>query len=229
MKQFYSDVIEWDHFIWKKSLDYWDSIIKSKNTSLNLGLELGSRNGGMSLYFAYKYCSKCVCSDLNLPTSKAKFNHSLYQVNHLIEYQCINALQIPYPDDYFDFIVFKSILGDVGNNNQFLNQRQAINEIYRVLKPGGFLFFSENAKSSLLHQISRIKFMPWGSSWRYLDINEMHLLLNGFSESKIKCHGFISAFIKGPRPIKFILAQIDKFIDFIPKSWKYVMYGYAIK
>lgn len=229
MKQFYSDVIEWDYFIWKKSLDYWDSIIKSKNTCLSSGLELGSRNGGMSLYFAYKYSSKCVCSDLNLPTSKAKFNHSLYQVDHLIKYASINALKIPFPDDHFDFVVFKSILGDVGNNNHFLSQRQAINEIHRVLKPGGFLFFSENAKSSLLHQLSRIIFMPWGNSWRYIKVNEMHLLLNSFSESKINCNGFFSAFLKGPRSIKFIIAQIDNLINFIPNSWKYVMYGYAIK
>lgn len=221
------DIIEWDVKNWSPSLDFW-----LKKSSLNLrngnGLELGSRNGGLSLWLAMHGCS-VVCSDLDGPTEKAKNLHQSYGISHLVEYKNINATEIPYEDHSFDVVAFKSILGGVGSFDNKEAQIRAIKEIHRVLKPGGELFFAENLVASPLHKALRRKFVTWGDRWRYPSIEEFNEFLQEFSQVHSISSGFIASFGRNESQ-RNVLASVDQvFHRFVPDNWKYIMIGVAKK
>lgn len=224
------DVLEWDVVTWSRSLIFWVNFIKSNPTlHLQNGLELGAHHGGLTLHFARQFQAKMVCSDVANNFTAAQSLHKKYEVNHLITYAEINATSIPYPNATFDFVVFKSVLGVIGAKGQTDQIEQAMNEIHRVLKPGGVLFFAENLKGSLLHQLARRWFVPWGKNWHYLSISEMEVLLAPFGQFEIQTTGFFAAFIPKPEWLKNLVASIDPLMFFFPKNWRYVMYGFAIK
>jgi len=129
-----SDIIEWDVVNWSSALQFWE-----KNSNCNLShslvLEIGAGNGGLSLWLASKGC-KVICSDLNDPIQKAYELHKKYQVLNRIEYQVLDATNIPYREK-FDVIIFKSILGGIGRDGQYELQLKAIFEMYKALKKGG--------------------------------------------------------------------------------------------
>jgi SAM-dependent methyltransferase len=54
----------------------------------------------------------------------------------MIVYQNIDAANIPFKN-CFDIIVFKSILGGIGRNDNIEIQQKVFDEIYESLKPGG--------------------------------------------------------------------------------------------
>ncbi|MBK6996160.1 MAG: class I SAM-dependent methyltransferase [Lewinellaceae bacterium] len=223
------DILEWDIATWSRALRFWEKTILAQNINLQNGLEIGAHNGGISLFFAKKYGAKMVCSDLEPASAKAKSLHDKHKVSRLIEYAGINASAIPYPDDSFDFVVFKSVLGGIGRNGQAEKQKQALAEIHRVLKPGGVLFFAENMRGSVLHRLARRVFMPWGKSWRYLKIKELRRWLSIFESHKIRTTGFFAAFVPKPEWLKTLAAKVDLLFFYLPQKWEYVAYGFARK
>ena len=223
------DILEWDVFIWRKGLKFWMKKMTSNNKGKILGIEIGSRNGGLSLFFTKKYQANMICSDINKPSLLAEKLHQKYQVHNQIEYRSIDAKKIDYAECTFDIVVFKSVLGSLAGGDLF-EQQKALKEMYRVLKPGGLLFFAENLKASPIHNFARNRFVPWGKSWRYISYLELKQALNIFSKVELKSAGFLSAFVPEIRFMKKIAEIIDSCIGlFIPSQWKYVGYGYAVK
>jgi hypothetical protein len=49
-KELTKDIIQWDVKSWSKALSYWDS--KVEWNKIQHSLELGGREGGLSLWFA---------------------------------------------------------------------------------------------------------------------------------------------------------------------------------
>lgn len=223
------DILEWDIATWARALRFWEETISEKNIGLKNGLEIGAHNGGISLFFAKKYGTKMVCSDIGLASEKARTLHYENGVNHLIEYAEVDATAIPYPDGTFDFVVFKSVLGAVGRHGQKAEQQKAIAEMHRVLRPGGVLFFAENLGGSLLHRLARRVFVRWGKSWRYVTLNELDNWLSIFEKKETRATGFFAAFVPRPEWLKTIAAHLDLLFFFFPKKWRYVAYGYARK
>jgi ubiquinone/menaquinone biosynthesis C-methylase UbiE len=221
--------MEWDVETWGRALIFWTKIIEKQGPKLSKGLEIGSRHGGLSWFFAQKYGSQMCCTDYDLPSEQAKLLHQKSGMENLISYQQADATRLPFPDQSFDFVVFKSVLGAVGRNNQAEKQQQAIQEIYRVLRPGGLLFFAENLRGSALHQWARRVFMPWGKSWRYVTIAELSVFFAPYWEKEIRATGFLAAFISRPAWLKSILTWVDAGLFFVPQSWRYVGYGFARK
>src|ERR1043165_4321410 len=88
-----SDIIEWDVSNWSVALDYWRQAT-SLELSNSQALELGARNGGLSLWLAANGCH-VTCSDLHGPTPQARKLHRRYDVSHLITYEPIDAVNIP--------------------------------------------------------------------------------------------------------------------------------------
>lgn len=225
-KELTKDILQWDIKSWSKALIYWDTTI-DWNTIQN-ALELGGQKGGLSLWLALKG-KMTVCSDLKDVIITAEPLHKKYNVNQFINYQDIDATNIPYKN-HFDIVVFKSIIGGIGRNNNYEIQQKVFKEIYQALKPGGKLLFAENLIASPLHQGLRKRFVNWGDSWRYVSIKEMKELLKDFSFCDIRLTGVLGTFGRNENQ-RNILSTIDELVlnKICPDNWKYIGYGIAEK
>jgi SAM-dependent methyltransferase len=220
------DIIQWDINSWLKTIEFWDNNVDWD--TVENGLELGGREGGLALWLALKG-KKVVCSDLKDVQRTAEPVHNRYQVKHLIVYEDIDGTHIPY-ENYFDVIVFKSIVGGVGSNDNFEKQQLLFKEIRKALKKGGLLLFAENLVASPVHQKLRKKFVQWGNRWRYVSLNEMKLFLADFSSVQLKATGVIAAFGRSEKQRSFLSVFDRLFFNHVcPKDWKYIGYGIAEK
>lgn len=220
------DIIQWDVKSWSKALDFWERNVPWEN--VNKCLELGGREGGLSLWMALKG-KEVVCSDYENAKATAQKLHSKYKLENQIQYMDIDATNIPF-ENHFDVIVFKSIIGGIGYNNNLEAQKLVFNQIYKALKPGGKLLFAENLVASPLHVYFRTKFIKWGNSWRYINKSETVEFLKEFKSTQIKTNGFLAAFGRTESQRTFFSYFDRYFFNWLfPESWKYIVYGIAIK
>lgn len=212
-------IIQWDIPNWSRALTFWE-----KHASIKKDMKvltLGEREGGLSLYFAQKGC-KVVCSDYNPFPEATEIMHQEERVSEFITYQRIDMKAIDLPDNSFDIVAFKSVIGALGNE---ADQLQAIKEIHRVLKPGGVLLFAENATGSKLHGWLRKKFIKWAHRWRYISLEDLNKWSEIYSESTFEHFGFWGLFGRSEGQRKF-LSFFDRAFNFlIPKRWKYIHFG----
>lgn len=222
-----SDIIEWDISNWSHALHFWEKNLRlGSKESLNC-LELGGNRGGPSLWLALNGHS-VVCSDLENPEVHARKLHDKYNVENLVTYEAVNALEVPYKEQ-FDVVVFKSIIGGISRSGNDDRKKEIIDNCYNALKPGGILLFAENLEASFLHTFARKKFVKWGAEWNYLRYSELNPLLQRFSSSTFNTIGFFGAFGRSEKQ-RQLLSKIDHSIRFlIPKSKRYIVYGIAVK
>lgn len=220
------DILQWDVKSWQVALLYWDKAINWNK--VKIALELGGRQGGLSLWLALKGI-ETICSDLNNSKVSAQPLHSGYNINSLIKYEDIDAANIPY-ENHFDVIIFKSIIGGIGRNGNIKQQEKVFHQVYEALKPGGKLLFAENLIASPLHQFARKKFVRWGNSWRYISIEELKRFLSVYSSYVIKTTGVLAVFGRNEKQQNF-LASVDSLLlnKVCPENWKYIAYGMAEK
>jgi SAM-dependent methyltransferase len=219
-------ILQWDVPSWNTALEFWNNHISWDKT--DLCLELGSREGGLSLWCAL-HGKKTTCSDLGDVRKTAEPLHRQYGVTDLISYESINATEIPY-ENHFDLILVKSIIGGIGSNDRIELQQAVFDSIYNALKPGGKLVFAENLAASPLHRIMRRRFTNWGASWRYITLPETEQFLKRFHKKEIRVTGFAATFGRNEKQ-RNGLHFFDRFLfNFItPRSWKYIVYGVAEK
>jgi len=220
------DIIDWDVATWSRALFFWDrhlGDIAGKRV-----LEIGANHGGLSLHFALKGCD-VVCSDLDGPPQSAIELHDKYKVKERIQYESINATNITFADSTFDVVCFKSVLGGIGRGDRYDRQQQTINEIHRILKPGGRLLFAENLVASAIHRYVRRKYVPWGKDWRYVTLDELAALMDSFSQVELSAHGFLAAFGRSESQ-RTLLHKFDTILDsLLIDRVKYVAVGCAVK
>jgi SAM-dependent methyltransferase len=218
-------IIQWDVQNWKKAIDFWELHFEPDKKNLKC-LELGGREGGLSLWLSLKG-HQVICSDLENPASKATHIHDKFKDLN-ITYQAVNALDIPY-ENTFDYIAFKSIMGGVSRNGNEGNKLKMIQQIHKALKPGGKLLFAENLEASPLHRFFRKKFVKWGSDWNYLKYDEVDELFAQFSSVEYTTIGFFGTF--GRREWqRSLLGRLDAILNpLIKPRYKYILVGVATK
>jgi SAM-dependent methyltransferase len=220
------EYVEWDVRNWSVALDFWLAH-STKSLAECRVLEIGADYGGLSLWLASRG-AKVVCSDLFGVRPEAVARHRASDSAQRIEHQKIDAAKIPYTEE-FDIVVFKSVLGGiVSDTNE--PQLKVVREIHKALKKGGELFFAENLVASPLHMFFRRKLVKWGTTWRYLTIEEMNEFLAPFSEVRQRTIGFAATFGRNETQ-RNLLALADKHIfeKIVPERWKYIIAGVARK
>lgn len=223
----FAEFIEWDVRNWSAALDFW-SVHTSQKISECLALELGSRNGGLSLWMALQG-ARVLSSDIGPPPEAAMRLHKERGVAHLIEYGSIDATHIPHTMK-FDVVMFKSMLGAIGRLGGKQWQMQAIAEMHKSLKKGGELFFAENLIGSPFHEFFRERFVKWGKTWRYISVAEMEEFLAPFSNVQYRTVGFAGAFGRS-EPQRNLLGFLDQTVlnYTVPENWRYIIVGVARK
>lgn len=221
-----ADIIQWDVHSWARALRFWGQRINWDR--VEQGLELGGRQGGLSLWMAL-HGKRAVCSDLQGTQATAAPLHAKHRVGHLITYRDIDATDIPY-EDHFDLIAFKSIIGGIGRDGHPERQRAVFAQIHKALKPGGMLVFAENLTASPLHRAMRKRFVRWGDSWRYLTLDETADFLKPFKAHELRATGVLAAFGRSEGQRR-ALARMDQAVmdHLVPDRWKYIVYGAAVK
>ncbi len=120
------------HRLWKK---IFLSHIPVRNEMKLLDLASGSGDIVISIAKKLKdknFSGNLIASDINahmLEQAKDKIIDENISGN--INFNIVNAEEIPYPDNHFDFVTISFGIRNV------TNIQAALNEIYRVLKPGG--------------------------------------------------------------------------------------------
>ncbi len=98
------------------------------------GLDIGCGEGH-NTRIAAKKGAKITAVDISkifIASAKAKENREPLG----IKYQVASAIDLPFPDEYFDFAIATMSLMDISDNEQ------ALYEAFRVIKPNGFFQFS---------------------------------------------------------------------------------------
>lgn len=187
-KKVIKDSIQWDISNWVKSISFWEQVLNKKIKNLK-ALELGcGENGGLSLWLAYKGYN-VVCSGYGSDLDTAKKIHKQYNLKGQIEYCQIDAKSIP-AENLYDIICFKSVLGGIIRDNPE-SGKAVIQQIYKALKPGGYLLFSENLKASKFHMKLRKRYGALKNKWFYFSENDIDNLLEPFSSVQYKTFGFV--------------------------------------
>jgi SAM-dependent methyltransferase len=221
------DCIEWDIVNWSKALTFWGKNVDLSSRKFHC-LELGGRSGGLSLWLALNG-AHVICSDLENPEQNASKIHRQHNHAGEIQYEAIDASNIPYQSE-FDIVIFKSILGGIARDGQDNMKAVVIDQIYKSLKPGGKLLFAENLSGSNLHKFLRKKFIRWGNSWNYLKIDEVKPLFQKFGSLQFETAGFVGAF-GASEPQRNFLGHLDTlFLDkIVSDKMKYIIFGIATK
>ena len=190
-------------------------------------LAIGEREGGLSMWLAKKGL-KVTCSDYNdFPETTEKM-HQEYGVSDNITYnRGVDVTDLSrYPDNSFDLVVFKSVIGVLSKKER---QKIALNEMHRVLKPGGTLIFAENLIGTKLHVWLRKKFIRWNTYWRYLHLKDDMDLFADFSQKTFKTAGFLANFGRSEGQRSFLAFWDRLNLWWIPKKWRYVLFGVLVK
>ena len=135
------------HRLWKKTFINW--LNPSKNTKL---IDVASGTGDIAKLFLEKisYSGNVYCVDENngmLNISKKKFGKT-----HNVQWYCGKAEKLPFKDNEFDYYTISFGIRNVKNTNI------ALDEAFRVLKPGGKFICLEfsKVKNEILNKLYQI-------------------------------------------------------------------------
>ncbi len=213
-----NDFIQWDVQNWGKAIPFWQPYVE-KLPFGGKAAAFGEREGGLSLWLAMNEM-KVECSDYTPFEETPLVLHINYQLADHIAYSQQDITAITFADNTFDCVVFKSVIGTLATKER---QQQALDELHRILKPGGFLLFAENLEATAMHRFARKKFTNWGHRWRYLQWKEMDQMLAKFAAVEKKSLGFFATFGRSERQ-RNVLSKIDRvFSPIVPKSWRYIL------
>ena len=208
--------IRWDRSNWGRALKFLESN-KTQNFRKKKVLELGGRDASLSLWAASQGGS-VICSDI------VDFDNNIIKkaFDAKIDFKIIDALDIPY-NNYFDFIIFKSLLGGIGRKGAKEKQLLVMRQIKKSLKKDGECLFIENMAGTILHQIFRNRYGAGKNDWYYPSLKEFNKMSNIFRDVKFNTYGFFGSTREMKKDLR---AKFDyNFDQYLPKTWHYVYAG----
>lgn len=216
----------WDVRTWSHALPFWLSQTALRPGARALEVGAGGSNAGLSLWLAAQGY-EVTCTGLARPSDAMRQVHRRYGVADRITYAAADVLALRYAGE-FDLVVFKSVLGRVGGQDRADLQVRAVEQLHRALRPGGELWFAENAAAGWPHRAARRRFGAGRWSWRYIELVELAGLLAPFEDAAWTTFGVASAFgrTEGQRRA---LARLDEalLVRLAPPSWRYVAAGFG--
>jgi len=123
------------HRLWKKEFISW--LNPQKNTKL---VDVASGTGDIAKLFMHEinYKGQAYCVDEN--TGMLNLSKKKFKKKYNVKWFCQNAENLPFKDNFFDYYTISFGIRNVNNINK------ALEEAYRVLKPGGRFLCLEFSK-----------------------------------------------------------------------------------
>ena len=215
---------EWDVVNWSKALEVWRRALPARLDGMT-AVELGARGGGLALWLALRG-AEVVCGYYGAGPEPARDLHRRYGVADRIDYKRLDATALPY-EAAFDIVVMKSVLGGIGAHDRKDRQYLAVEQIHRMLRPGGVFLFAENVKATVVHET--IRHLKRTDTWRYPTVDEMIDTLGIFRQATWQTHGFLGMFGRREWQRDMLGTMDDKLCQLLPVRSRYIMFGVAEK
>lgn len=219
------DIIEWDVPNWSSILDTWYPIVSKLSPDAKI-LAVGERNGGLSLWLALAGY-KVDCTDRVEPTEIAKTLHKKYNVSDRVTYKTIDVVNDNLPEQAYDLVISKSVFGGLKENYADSSSRtniarqKAVNNIYKAIKPGGYLLSADNTRGSYLLNFLRKKNNK-DKNWHFFTPKEIELIFSSFQSIQISYFGVIPTLFSN-RSFNRVIYFLNKYIlAFMPANTRYI-------
>jgi len=223
MKDRLKDIFQWEVRSWSRALPFWERNLPKKRPLRALGI--GEREGGTTLWLALEG-AEVVCTDLRPFPARTKEMHHEYGIADKVTYAQADVLNLPFANNSFDVVIFKSVIGALTEKER---QAKALEEINRVLAPGGVLLFAENLHGTRLHRWLRKRFVKWDHYWRYLDPLTDLDLFAPFAKLETHTTGLF-ANLGRTESQRDLIARVDPFLArLVPTTWHSIWIGAAFK
>lgn len=108
-------------------------------------LEVGSGRGG-GINYIVKYLKPSSAYGLDLNTKAIEFCRNHYD-NHILNFKQGNAQDLDFPDESFDVVL------NVESSHRYPNVDEFIEEVYRVLRPGGYFLYSDYRPPEIMPEL----------------------------------------------------------------------------
>lgn len=108
-------------------------------------LEVGSGRGGGASYVA-RYMNPSEIIGLDISESAVKNCNETYKIDNL-SFLAGDSEKLPFKDNYFDAVL------NIESSHCYGSMSKFINEVIRVLKPGGYFLFCDLRKNTLVNEM----------------------------------------------------------------------------
>ena len=138
-------------------------------------LELGTGTGGTATLLAKRGATVVGIDLLPFRLAEAKRRAVQHNVADAVDFARMDATQLAFPDNTFDFVISKSVL-------VFTEHAQTANECYRVLKPNGKAIFIENMRKHPAVWLYRKLFLKYSGKLHYFSLRDIAAVGAEFEE-----------------------------------------------
>jgi SAM-dependent methyltransferase len=153
-----------------------------------------------------------------------------------VTYSKVDVFEIPFPDNYFDVVGCKSVIGGLklkfkdSATRSLENQKLAVEEVRRVLKPGGVFLGAENLVGTAFHDALRKIRHKGRDGWRYLKSSEIKWLFDGYTLCEQQAWGFLGTNWPGVLGLNSMAKAADAALSrILPAAWLYISFIRARK
>ena len=132
-------------------------------------LELGTGTGGTAALLAKRGATVFGIDLLSFRLAEAKERAVQHNVADAVDFALMDATQLAFPDNTFDFVISKSVL-------VFTEHAQTARECCRVLKPNGKAIFIENMRNHPAVWLYRKLFLKYAGKLRYFSLRDIEAI-----------------------------------------------------